>query len=802
VAVKRGKRASAVVPIDVDDRKAAKALKRLVTHFKRSATEINSALELANKGWRVISAVPAAIARQMIDATRAANAYGKAVAEVTTIASDAEFPIAKIRDITFEMAALYGGDATSNAKALYQAISAGATDATQATEILHAANKLAIGGVTDVTTAVDGLTNVVNAYSAQGLKAADASDTLFIAIRDGKTNAQELATTLGQVAPLAAQLDVPFHELAAAVAAATGPGVSTAEAVTQVRSALVGIVKETPKAKRAAKELGLEFNTSALRAKGLRGFLDDVARSGATEQQLLALFGRVEGLNAVMTLTANEGQRFTEILDDMRGRSGATDEAFRKMTRTLDFQVTRFGALKNAAQIALGQTVTDSKSAYQAMAAINSALEDIIDWIQSPGGAAAVDDFVKSLAGLASVLLTAFAGVSKALGEVSMFIKTTDWEKVAKWSALGPGGIAVGAFATGGFDNGRVIAEPAGKTLSDHLNRLGDMLDNIANGRGRDNGFGRGGRGGRNIFTPRDGRGGGGTGGGGAGAGGGGDSIDTLTPEERVRLGAFGIGGLDFADRTSARRGAAPAFDPTIGAGGRTTARGARESGVTPSFLGVLGLPTIDQFGQYFSQLGSNLKGSLQAMGQSVSDFGSVIGSTLGAALQGVGAAFAEMLVQWDTGAFKEKLGDVLVGLGTMLIQTGFAASVLGALSFIPGLQLVTGPPGLAVAGGLLAATAGAGMILAGKALGGGGQTSAPVPSLSAGGGGASGGRSSPSPGGFNPAFAGANGAGAAPQEVHLHFPGFVGDRRRAAREATDALREYGALQPFGAAGS
>jgi len=69
--------------------------------------------------------------------------------------------------------------------ALYQAISAGIPQE-NVLDFIRTAGKAAIGGVTDLETAVDGLTSVVNAYGAETMSASRASDIMFTAVRLGK----------------------------------------------------------------------------------------------------------------------------------------------------------------------------------------------------------------------------------------------------------------------------------------------------------------------------------------------------------------------------------------------------------------------------------------------------------------------------------------------------------------------------------------------------------------------------------------------------------------------------------------
>lgn len=69
--------------------------------------------------------------------------------------------------------------------ALYQSLSAGVPK-DNVFEFLEIANKAAVGGVTDLDTAVNGITSVINAYGTDVLSAAQASDQMFTAVRLGK----------------------------------------------------------------------------------------------------------------------------------------------------------------------------------------------------------------------------------------------------------------------------------------------------------------------------------------------------------------------------------------------------------------------------------------------------------------------------------------------------------------------------------------------------------------------------------------------------------------------------------------
>jgi len=286
---------------------------------------------------------------------KAADDFETKMAEISTLVDATTFKLGKLEAAILKQSTAFGSPALEQAAASYQIISAGASTATEAMELLTAANMLAVGGVTDVATAADGLTSVLNAYGDKVESAAAVSDALFVGMRAGKTTIGELSNSLGKVAPLAAQVGVSFDSLVASVAALTKGGINTRIAVTGVRAILAAVVKPTKEAADESSRLGLQFNSTALKAKGFAEFMKDVVTAtGGSSDSLAKLFGGVEALIPAMALAGQAGVDFTAILKDMETKSGATREAFEKFTNTSDFQAARLKANLNVAFIQLG----------------------------------------------------------------------------------------------------------------------------------------------------------------------------------------------------------------------------------------------------------------------------------------------------------------------------------------------------------------------------------------------------------------------------------------------------------------
>lgn len=340
--------------------------------------------------------------------------FGKKMAEVSTLLDDTA-GMATLTQGVRDLSRAYGGDANVNAKALYDIISAGASNTADALNTLTVANRLAIGGVTDVGTAADGLTSILNAY---GLSAADAtavSDAFFVAVKAGKTTVPQLSDALGQVAPIASTAGVSLDQLLSSVAALTAGGTRTPEAITGIRAALTNIITPSSQATQLAEKLGIAFDAQALKAQGLQGFLMQVARAtGGNISQMSQLFSSVEGLNAVLTLTGAGADKFSQTLAAMATKSGQTDIAVAKMMDTPAFAAAQFRAAIDDLDKSLGQAVTALTPVVNALTRALNAFNALPAPVRDTAAGVAV------LAVSATALAIAVAPLLRALGTLRL----------------------------------------------------------------------------------------------------------------------------------------------------------------------------------------------------------------------------------------------------------------------------------------------------------------------------------------------------------------------------------------------
>ncbi len=366
----------------------------------------------------------AAVAAGLTASVKLSAQFEKSIAEVNTLLGNTQ-SIDKYRDSILSLSKEFGVDQAEQARAMYQVISAGADSATEATNILTAANKLALGGVTNITTAADGLTSVINAYGLEANQASAVSDAFFVAMKAGKTTIGELSSSIGLVAPLAKEMGLAFDETVGAVSALTKGGVKTAQAVTQIRAALTAVIKPASEAEKLADKLGLAFNSQALASKGLAGFLQEVQeKTGGNKEEMAKLFGSVEALNAVLALSGSQAQSYADIMGQMRNKTGAADEAVAKMQDTVSFKWDAFITNAKDAAIQLGDFLAPATKT-----AIDF-LNGLVDAARTSGeGLAILFDFAKPLFNLLSdsksfsIASNGFIEVSDSVGKTSIAVE-------------------------------------------------------------------------------------------------------------------------------------------------------------------------------------------------------------------------------------------------------------------------------------------------------------------------------------------------------------------------------------------
>jgi TP901 family phage tail tape measure protein len=201
--------------------------------------------------------------------------------------------------------------------------------------------KSATAGLGETETVANLVTSAMNAYGAENLSAAQATDILLAAVKEGKAEAPELVDSLGQVLPIASQMGVSFDEVSAAIAAMTVTGTNAASASTQLKGILASLLKPSKEASDQMAELGLSAGgiRQQLREEGLLSTLESLRTAfGDNEEAVAKVFGNIRALSGVLDLTGANIEGTRAIFDSLTNSTGLLDTAFQGTTETMQFK--------------------------------------------------------------------------------------------------------------------------------------------------------------------------------------------------------------------------------------------------------------------------------------------------------------------------------------------------------------------------------------------------------------------------------------------------------------------------------
>jgi len=300
--------------------------------FSTSVTDATQPLADFTASILAIDAALALVAGGALTAaTIAAGQFGDSFNEITTLIDAPAQSIDQFRQNIID----YARDSTQSFddinSAIYNAISSGESYETSL-GLITEAERLAIATKADLNQAVNVLRPTMNAFGAASDEAADYADVLFTTVRTGKTTLQELEPTLANVTGVAASGGISFADLSSAVAGLTAAGAPTAQAVTQIRSALVAILAPTSAASDAAESMGVELGAGAVAARGLDGvFRQLYEATGGNLEAMRQLIPRIEGANAALILGRDASGGYANAMAAMADRAGAAAQAYELM---------------------------------------------------------------------------------------------------------------------------------------------------------------------------------------------------------------------------------------------------------------------------------------------------------------------------------------------------------------------------------------------------------------------------------------------------------------------------------------
>lgn len=223
-----------------------------------------------------------AIAAVGYESVKAAGNWQSLTTHLVTDAGESQKNLAMVSAGMLQLAAQTGTSTTDMANGMYHVESAGYHGA-QALSVMKAAAEGAKVGGADLDTVSKALTGTMNAYSMSGSQATSMMNQLIAAVGSGDMRMQDLASSLGNVAPVAASAGISFAQVGGAIATMTSQNMSAQQATQDLAHTIGSLQKPNAVATKEMQALGLNVNSLSknIGKIGLTGTLDELTAAVA-----------------------------------------------------------------------------------------------------------------------------------------------------------------------------------------------------------------------------------------------------------------------------------------------------------------------------------------------------------------------------------------------------------------------------------------------------------------------------------------------------------------------------------------
>lgn len=325
-----GDTSSLKLVIDAENR-ASKVLKDVQSQLEGVAQRTQKlGKDMANVGKELSMKVTAPIVGMGVASFKMSSDFQTSMDRIVGLVGVARNEVNGWKDDIFNLSRVTGKTAIELGDAMFFITSAGLRGG-DAISVLKMSAKAAAAGLGETKTVADLVTSAINAYGIKNLSAANATDVLVAAVREGKAEAPELAASMGQVLPIASELGVSFDQVGGTIAAMTRTGTNAATAAIQLRQILASLLKPSKQASDTLEEFGTSAGEvrEKIREEGLLTTLDDLKnRFGDNEEAASMVFGNIRALSGVLDLLGENSEENIALLDRMSDSTGALEKAF------------------------------------------------------------------------------------------------------------------------------------------------------------------------------------------------------------------------------------------------------------------------------------------------------------------------------------------------------------------------------------------------------------------------------------------------------------------------------------------
>lgn len=378
------------------------------------------------------------------DAIDIGSEYENAFAKVQTIMDKTQMGSEEMSSAIKALSDETGVAAAELSDSVYNAISA-TGDTANAVSLVGDATRLATAGFAESEDALGVLTTVMNAYGMTANEASKISDSLIMTQNRGVTTVGDLAGSMGKAIATASAYSVNLTNLEASYISLTKAGISTNESTTYLSSMLKELGSSGTKvAKVIQSETGKSFGQLMSEGYSLGDVLEILQKSvNGDSEALINLWSSAEAGKAANAIASQGIDYFRESLDALNNSTGLTEEAYKTMAQTFQFQSQLIKTNWDNLKISVFDSLKEP------LARVLSQVNEVMPAVQGAisGAAESVGNFVASALDYAIPKITAFKDRAVELfGMASEGISEVFSAHSSTFDKLGELGSRVGAI--------------------------------------------------------------------------------------------------------------------------------------------------------------------------------------------------------------------------------------------------------------------------------------------------------------------------------------------------------------------
>lgn len=312
--------------------KADKSTRKFGDTFKKDGTSLKKHAKEIDKIGKSWTKATAPLTAMGVAGFKMAGDLDTAIRKVSTLTNEEILPVSQIKKDIREISESTGIAQTEIGESMYEALSAG-VDQTNLKEFTKSAVNLTDAGFTDMTTAIDATTTVLNAYGDAADEVTKIHDIMVKTQDKGKITVDQLGQNMGRVIPTASSLGVNLDQLGASYAMLTAKGQNPAIATTNLNALFkelgsTGSDVDKVLRKKTGKSFK-ELTNDGTTVGEVLSIIDTEAQN--TGKSLSDMFGASTAGTAALTLLSEGVEGYNDVLKEMQESDGATAANAEKM---------------------------------------------------------------------------------------------------------------------------------------------------------------------------------------------------------------------------------------------------------------------------------------------------------------------------------------------------------------------------------------------------------------------------------------------------------------------------------------